>query len=680
MIQCPSCQIENDDDSDNCIACGKGLYALTRGAVLSGRYEILDAIGKGGMGVVYKARDLDLDETVALKVMRGDVTGSSDGARRFRSEIKLARKVTHPNVCRIHDYSRQGHLTYIAMEFIAGTDLKQELRRRGPFPPTEALDLILQVARGLEAVHRQGVVHRDLKTPNIMRMADGTAKLMDFGIAKSFGGDTATGVTGTGLIVGTPEYMSPEQARAEAVDARTDIYALGIVLFELLTGELPFHGETPLATLMNHMQQPPPLEGPRAARIPPQVVPALRRSLAKDRAERYASVHEMTVELERAQETLLAELAARAECAAADTLAGMDLDVTTPLPTPVPKERSARAQAPPAPSPVPRVTTPPATPRPSAITPPPVPVPSVITPPAAPIPRPVAPAVVRPVPPPAVIATPPRPAARVPAPPPAAAVSPPLPAAELPASRSRHQGPPSRRLSWVVWAGGSAVVVVAVVGVAIIAGLLGGRETLSPATSLPPRPEATLAPTPTPASVAVPRVEPSALDPAPVAPAAKTPRAPALAKAVSTAPFTLPQAPTPTPRPTAEPSQPTRPPTLALKPDPALVSRAEGAPPPSGAGSNATSPSSVTAAPGPAPVAVPESTGIVRIGVKPYAEVFVDGKSVGTTPLGALTLAAGPHAFRFVHPDYQPLQRRITIRPGEVTRLPVDLTLDGIPK
>jgi len=222
-VRCPSCQAENDDAVDNCIACGKGIYTLTRGSVLSGRYEILDIIGRGGMGVVYKARDRGLEETVAIKVIRTDGTGlSTEVVRRFRSEIKLARRVTHPNVCRIHDYAQEGHLTYIAMEYVSGTDLRHWLRKHGRLAAAEALEVVLQVAYGLEAVHRHGIVHRDLKTPNIMRTLDGNVKLMDFGIAKSLvGGDaTAMSLTGVGQIVGTPEYMSPEQARGIPVDAR----------------------------------------------------------------------------------------------------------------------------------------------------------------------------------------------------------------------------------------------------------------------------------------------------------------------------------------------------------------------------------------------------------------------------------------------------------------------------
>ena len=299
MPLCPSCQAANEPTAESCIGCGKSLYALTRGGVLSGRYEVLDILGKGGMGMVYKARDLELNETVALKVLRSDLAGTEEMATRFRTEIKLARKVSHPGVCRIHDYGREGHLTYIVMEFLEGTDLKQELKALGALPPDQAFDVAIQIAEGVDAVHRVGIVHRDLKTSNVMKTVGGAVKLMDFGIAKSFGSDATAGATASGHVVGTPEYMSPEQAKAETIDVRSDVYALGIVIFELFTGDVPFRGDTPLNTLLKHLQDPPPLEGPSALRLPPPLVPVLRKALAKTAAERQATVRELIKDLEQ---------------------------------------------------------------------------------------------------------------------------------------------------------------------------------------------------------------------------------------------------------------------------------------------------------------------------------------------------------------------------------------------
>src|SRR5512140_2854663 len=183
-MRCPSCDAELRADADTCFGCGKNLYALTRGTLLSGRYAILDALGRGGMGVVYKAHDRELDETVALKVLRAEIAQSSEVARRFRNEIRLARRVRHRNVCAIHEYGQHEHLRFIVMEFVAGVDYRQILRAEGPLPAVAALEVAAQVTAGLEAIHEAGIVHRDLKTTNLMRDARGVVRLMDFGIAK----------------------------------------------------------------------------------------------------------------------------------------------------------------------------------------------------------------------------------------------------------------------------------------------------------------------------------------------------------------------------------------------------------------------------------------------------------------------------------------------------------------
>jgi hypothetical protein len=298
-MECPSCGASNESAADDCFSCGRSLYSLTRGAVLSERYEILSLLGKGGMGMVYKAHDRELDEVVALKILRGNLAQSAEMARRFRSEIKLARRVRHKNVCGIHEYGQSGHIRYIAMEYVAGVDLKT-LLRRGPLPPDEAFDAAIQVANGLHAVHEVGIVHRDLKTPNIMRDGRGLVRLMDFGIAKSLDAE-ATGATASGQIVGTPEYMSPEQVRGEKLDARSDIYALGIVVYELFIGDVPLRGDSTVGTLMKHLEEAPPLEGPPAVRLPLPLVPVLRKALAKPRDDRFGSSESMAEALTAAR-------------------------------------------------------------------------------------------------------------------------------------------------------------------------------------------------------------------------------------------------------------------------------------------------------------------------------------------------------------------------------------------
>ena len=231
-MKCPSCGKDNPEGLPACAGCGAALVAPTTafvtlglrpGDLFHGRFEILAALGQGGMGVVYKARDRSLDEVVAIKVLRPDFARDPLMARRFKSEIRLARRVRHRNVCGIHDFGEADGLLYISMEFIEGVDLKQVVRQQGALPLDRACDVILQVAAGLEAVHDAGIIHRDLKTPNIMLEPNGVARLMDFGIAKRE--DSEGGMTVTGQVVGTPEYMSPEQAQGHKIDARTDVYS-----------------------------------------------------------------------------------------------------------------------------------------------------------------------------------------------------------------------------------------------------------------------------------------------------------------------------------------------------------------------------------------------------------------------------------------------------------------------
>jgi serine/threonine-protein kinase len=274
------------------------LPTIAAGAVLAGRYEILEPLGKGGMGMVYKAHDRVLDDTVAIKVLRPDVAAEPEMARRFRSEIKLARKVRHRNVCGIHEYGEDGPLRFISMEFIEGVDLRHVLTRGGAPLPEEAFEIAVQLAQGLAAIHEAGIIHRDLKTPNIMRDAKGHVRLMDFGIAKQAGEAAGPAMTALGMIVGTPEYMSPEQARGEKVDFRSDLYALGIVVFEIFTGQVPFRAETPIATIFKHLQDAPPIEG---AGLPAPLMPVLHKALAKSPADRYATAAEMVRALQQAR-------------------------------------------------------------------------------------------------------------------------------------------------------------------------------------------------------------------------------------------------------------------------------------------------------------------------------------------------------------------------------------------
>jgi HEAT repeat protein/predicted Ser/Thr protein kinase len=315
---------------------------ISAGTSIANRYEIEGVLGEGGMGLVYKAMDRVLDETVALKVLRPNFARTPEADRRFRSEIKLARKVSHRNVCRIHEYGEDGGLRYLSMEYIAGVNLKQAVRGKGGLPLEDAREITIQIAKGLQAIHDVGIIHRDLKTANLMRDERGIVRLMDFGIAKKWGEEVGEGMTGVGDIIGTPEYMSPEQARGQKLDFRSDLYALGVVMFELLTGELPFRGETPLDTLLKHVQEPPPLEG----RIAPELLPILKKALAKDPRERYASARGMVADLRATTQGVpvasaapvpATVFAANLAAAGIDSLTGAaeDSDILPAMPSPV---------------------------------------------------------------------------------------------------------------------------------------------------------------------------------------------------------------------------------------------------------------------------------------------------------------------------------------------------------
>jgi serine/threonine-protein kinase len=253
---------------------------------------ILAELGQGGMGTVYRARDEWLEEEVAIKVLRADRPGGL-AARRLRSEIKLARRVTHPNVCRIHEYGQAASgAAYISMELVRGVTLKRLLRQGGALPAAHACAASEQLLAGLEAIHDAGIIHRDLKPSNVMIDVRGTLKVMDFGIAKPWArgeGDVST----TGHPVGTPEYMSPEQGRGRPVDVRSDVYALGAVIFEMFTGRAMFTGESPLDVMLRHIHEAPPFDSAEAAAIPDPVRAVLSRAVAKAPADRYPTVRGM---------------------------------------------------------------------------------------------------------------------------------------------------------------------------------------------------------------------------------------------------------------------------------------------------------------------------------------------------------------------------------------------------
>ena len=312
-LVCPDCRTENPADSRFCTNCASPLkegagrtvkaatFEVVRGDLFAERYEIIEPLGQGGMGTVYKAYDRKVGEVVALKLIRPEISVNDKAIERFKNELKFARKISHRNVCRMHDIGEEGFFRYITMEYVSGEDLKRFIRRAGTLSAGKAIHIAKQVVEGLAEAHRLGVVHRDLKPQNIMIDQDGNARIMDFGIARFA---DAEGMTGSGVMIGTPEYMSPEQAELKDVDTRADIYSLGVVLYEMTSGKVPFEGETPLSVAMKHKT-----EKPRDVReINPQVPPGLANIIAKcmekSRENRFQSAEELIAELDRVEKEL----------------------------------------------------------------------------------------------------------------------------------------------------------------------------------------------------------------------------------------------------------------------------------------------------------------------------------------------------------------------------------------
>ena len=267
---------------------------LEPGTVLGERYEILKRLGEGGMGAVYQVRDHELDRLAALKVIRPELAGHPDILRRFKQELILARQVTHKNVIRIFDLGTAGGYKFITMDYIDGRDLKSILIERCKLAPEEAVPIVQQICRGLEAAHTEGVVHRDLKPQNIMVDGSGRVWVMDFGLARSI---EKAGMTRSGALMGTPDYMSPEQAHAEKVDARSDLFSLGIIFYEMLTGHLPFQADTMMATLLKRVQERAVPPNTLDAAIPQHLSDVVMKCLEGDRAKRYQTTGEILADL-----------------------------------------------------------------------------------------------------------------------------------------------------------------------------------------------------------------------------------------------------------------------------------------------------------------------------------------------------------------------------------------------
>jgi serine/threonine-protein kinase len=270
--------------------------SLQRGELFAARYEILGPPMKGGMGVVYEARDRQLDEVVALKLLKPEaIAADPTHLDRFKQEIKLARKITHRNVLRTHDFGDSAGVPYISMEYIDGVELKKLIRSRGALPVGLGLGIAKQMCRGLGAAHEMGVVHRDIKPQNMMILtATGELKIMDFGISTKFSVEPGTsGLTTAGTVMGTPDYMPPEQAQGKAADFRSDIYSLAVVLFETFTGTVPFKAETPMGVVVAHIQQAPPAPRSVNPKLSPELEAVILKGLAKDQAKRWQTTDEL---------------------------------------------------------------------------------------------------------------------------------------------------------------------------------------------------------------------------------------------------------------------------------------------------------------------------------------------------------------------------------------------------
>jgi tetratricopeptide (TPR) repeat protein/predicted Ser/Thr protein kinase len=265
------------------------------GDVLGGRYEILQMLGEGGMRAVYKARDRELDRFVALKLIRPELAANPSILARFKQELLLSREVTHRNVIRIFDLGDADGVKFITMEFVEGQDLRSLIQEKKKFPPEEAVELMQQVCRALEAAHSLGIIHRDLKPQNIMRDQTGRILVMDFGLARMVEGD---GMTQTGALVGTMEYMSPEQALGKDLDQRSDLFSMGLILYELLTGVMPFKAESAVASLIKRNQERAAPVSDHDGTIPSTLSNIVGKCLERDPASRYQSAADFLLDLD----------------------------------------------------------------------------------------------------------------------------------------------------------------------------------------------------------------------------------------------------------------------------------------------------------------------------------------------------------------------------------------------
>ncbi len=323
-MRCPRCHSDNPEGTSFCSRCGTRLVpseemlfsltktsethlkTLTKGSLFAGRYRIIEELGRGGMGIVYKAEDTKLGRRVALKFLPPELTRDPEARRRFIQEAQAASALDHPNICTIHEIgdTKAGQM-YIAMACYEGESLKEKIAR-GPLDVEETIDIAIQITQGLAKAHQKNIVHRDIKPANIMITDEEVAKILDFGLAKLAG---QVGLTRAGAIIGTAAYMSPEQARGEAVDHRTDIWSLGVVFYKMLTGELPFKGEYEQALIHSILNDRPQPVTKLRKDLPPELEHIIGKALAKDPPDRYQHVRDLELDLKALSKRMEAEKA-----------------------------------------------------------------------------------------------------------------------------------------------------------------------------------------------------------------------------------------------------------------------------------------------------------------------------------------------------------------------------------
>ena len=266
---------------------------LRPGSVFANRYEVKEILGAGGMGVVYRALDRELQEPVAIKTLKPEAMLNASALERFKQEIRLARKIAHRNVVRTYDLGELNGIYYLTMEYVEGTSLKSLIQNRGKLPLTVTLTVGKQLCRALEVAHQEGIIHRDIKPQNMVVEPSGFLKVMDFGIARLVNPPKGKGLTEAGTSIGTPDYMSPEQLSGAELDARSDLYSAGVVLFECVTGTLPFEADTTWALVAKHIEEPVPDPRTRNAEVPEPLARVILKAMAKEPEQRYRTAGEL---------------------------------------------------------------------------------------------------------------------------------------------------------------------------------------------------------------------------------------------------------------------------------------------------------------------------------------------------------------------------------------------------